>query len=425
MHEPEQPQLRNKRFFWYWPRRGPKGERGVAIVMAVSALALITYLAMQITYESTVEYTVNSQSLNRLKAYYAARSGLEISLLRIKIYQTVMSRYGDKLGPYGQFVDQIWQFPFAWPMSLPPELGSAEKEESQKLVQASTMDAQFATDIQDEGSKIDINDLNSPSKTLRDTARRRLLDLFKHKIEGDESFRMKYGAVNFEELINNIADWMTDKSTSLNGGDKRSHYAELNKDGNYYPPNRAFRTVQELRLVHQMTDDFFDLLAPNITVYGMRGINPNVCNKDVLMSLDPGIDDRVANEILSRREDPNKGGPFQNADDFWAFVQSPPAAARLENRDVREIPLVFDALVSFRVKSTGSFGNSTREIVAIVTDINRAANKIKEFVDKDKKSSQPESEGGPETPPKTASTTPAKSNPLPKGPPRIVYWSER
>lgn len=405
------------------PRTDRRHQRGVALVMAIATLGLITYLAMEVTYESTVEYTVNAQALNRIKAYYAAKSGLEVSLLRIKVYQTIMSKYGDKLGPFAQYVDEIWRFPFMWPMTLPAELNEVDKESADKLVKQSSMDATFQTDIQDEGSKLDLADLVSPSKTLRELTHKRLVDVLKQKVETDDEWRNKYGAYRFDELINNIGDWMSDKKSSLNGGDKASAYAELNKDGDDFPPNRGFRTLQEMRMVKDMNDDFFDVLAPQVTIYGMRGVNPNVASKDVLKSLDPGITDQVADEIEKFRSDPAKGG-WKSADDFWAFVTSPPANAQLQNKDYKNIPLYFEALISFRIKSTGEFGGAKREISVIVTDLDRTASRIKEYVDKDKKnegaSDQPKDQ-----PPAEGTKKAAANNPLPKGPPRIVYWTER
>lgn len=397
-----------------------KKQRGVALVMAIAALALISYLAMEVMYEATVEYTVNSQSLNRIKAYYAAKAGLDISLLRIKIYQQVVNKTAGTpaeqvIQPY---INEIWKFPFMWPFQLPGETNSVDKEEADKLVKASTFDSSFSTDIIDEGSKTDLADLVSASKTLRETTTRRLVELFKAKVEADEEFRAKYGAFRFEELINNIADWMSDKNTSLNGGDKKSAYADLNKGGkDYFPPNRGFRTLQEMRMVKDMNDEFFDILAPQVTIYGMRGINPNVASKEVLKSLDPGMEDRVIDEIEKYRNDPTKS-PWTKAEDFWAFVEAPPAAARLKDPDAaRKIPMVFDSLLSFRIKSRGQFATAEREITAIVTDINRTASVIKKFIDADKP--QDPNVPKPKTPP------PAAKVPLPKGPPRIVYWSER
>lgn len=406
-----------------------RNQRGVALIMAISALALISYLAMEIMYEATVEYTVNAQALNRIKAYYAAKAGLDISLLRIKIYQTIKNKtQGMDTGPYGQYIDEIWRFPFMWPMVLPTELSSTEKDDANKLVKASLLDASFTTDIQDEGSKIDLNDLVSPSKTLREATHKRLVQIFKDKVENDEEWRGQYGAYNFDELINNIADFMSDKNTSLNGGDKKAAYQELNKDREYYPPNRGFRTLQEMRLVKDMTDEFFDILAPQVTIYGMRGINPKVASKSVLQSLDPGIDDRVYGEIDKYRTDPTKE-PWKKAEDFWAFVLNAPASARLKNEaDAKKIPMYFDGLISFRVKVTGEFASAKREITAIVTDLDRTATRIKSFVDQDAKGDHPDDKDDPakaKTTDSKTSTTGQTSNPLPKGPPRIIYWSER
>lgn len=406
---------------------------GVAMILAVSAVTLIMYLAMEVMYDSTVEYTVNAQSLNRLKAYYAARSGVDLSLLRIKIYQSVKGKMGNNpaFASYAPMIDMIWKFPFSWPLIPPEGLNSVDKEAFGDFSAESLMDASYSVGIEDEGSKLDINDLVSPSKTLRELTKKRLLQIFQQKVEEDEDFQRKYGNTRWEEdVINPIADWMSDKNTSVGGGDKRQGYADLNRDGDHYPPNRGFRTLEELRMVSGMREDFFALLAPRITIFGMRGVNPNVANKETLKSLDPGINDEVAGKIISRREDQEKG-PFRDAADFWSFVQGE-AGARLTVTDTKEIPLSFETLTSFRIKSSGEFGGAVREIVAIVLDVNRTAANIKKFVDEDKKNEagqqQPQNPTNPGSRAAGGTGQPNQQNQQvspSKGPPRIVYWAER
>lgn len=420
--QPRQPRIRER----LNPLRPLRNRRGVALMLAVAAVSLIAYLAMEVMYDASVEYTVNSQNLNRLKAYYAARSGLEISLLRIKIYQSVQSKFGAQLsqspmGDMSGLIDQIWQFPLSWPLVIPEGLNMVDKESLESSGQDSIMDATFSTDIRDEGSKIDLYDLVSPSKTLREITKRRLLEIFENKIKDDEEWRREYGNFRAEELINSIADWMSTNNASLNGGDKRQGYEELNRDREAYPPNRGFRTLDELRLVKGMTDDFFDLLEPRVTIYGMRGVNPNVASEVVLMSLDPGITEEVARKIIQRREDPQQGGPFRDKEGFWGYVEGE-AGGRLQNENSKEIPLVFDRLTSFKIVAKGKFASSERVIEAIVVDLDQTAKRIKEFVDKDKQAENPTPTGTPTTTP-TSSTS--KNEPLPKGPPRIVYWYER
>lgn len=416
----------------FQPRKTLKQQTGIAMMVALAALLLIVYLAMELTYESNVEYTVNSQNLNRLKAYYAAKSGLDLALLRVKIFQKVSSQLGDQLGGNAGMLDEIWRFPFAWPLPPMDELSEVDQDAMKTAVKDSFMDSSYLTTIEDEGSKIDLHDLVSKSKVLRDQARKQILNIFENQKKNDRDFEQKYSSLNFEELVNQINDFMSSTTQSANGsGDKRGAFAELNSEAqvDIFPPNRAFRTMAELRFIPLMTDDLYQLLEPRITIYGMKGINPNLASKEVLLSLDPGLTTEVVDELIKRRTTMTEGGPYKNAEDFWSYAQT--KGARLEG-DTAEIPLIFDAITNFRIRSTGEFAGATREISVIVMDLDRIALKVAEQIkkeeDEEKKKSgdssgqQGQSEGQGGQPGKTA--TKQKPN-IPKGPPRIVWWSEK
>lgn len=427
--------MRNLRKAWDQIRKPVKNEKGVALMVAVAALMLIMYFAMEVSYESNVEYIVNSQSLNRVKAYYAAKSGMQLSLLRIKIYQQAQSQLGDKLGD-SPLLDQIWQFPFAWPLPVPDEMNAVDKDAFKKVVKESSMDSSYIVTIEDEGSKIDLNDLNSPSKFLRDATKQQLLNIFEQKKKDDEEFAREYSGFNFEELVNNIADWQSDKATSLNGGAKNAKYGDMNRDTqDYYPPNRAFRTLAELHLVPGMEDTFFDILEPRVTIYGMKGINPNLATKEVLKSLDPAMTDEVVTEIIKRRSSEEEGGPFKcekdnpTSKDFWDFVAS--RGVRVIG-DPNQIPMTCEKVMNFKIRSTGEFAGATREITAIVMDLDRTAATVKSYVDKEKQEPNPDPTATPSPSPSPSPTpTPGGGNTtnqkpaLPKGAPRVVFWNER
>lgn len=415
-----------------WPHRIPslkKNQTGIALLTAITALSLMTYLALEVTYDTQVEYVINSQHLNRIKAYYAARSGIDISLLRIKIYQTVKQKLGKSL-PDNGMLEQIWQFPLMWPLVLPDEMNAVDKGIIQEKTKESKMDAQFITSISDEGSKIDIANLVSPSEALRNLTKQQLVALFENKVTSDEEFSKKYNGFKFDTLINSIADWMSSKNESLNGGDKRNPYREMKSDE--FPPNRNFRTVQEIRLVTGMTDEFFQILEPNITIYGMRGINPNTATKEVLMTIDKTITAEIASEVIKRRSDPQQGN-FKDANSFFDFLEQ--KGARLSiNRE--EFPIVTDSLSSFKIKSIGEYNGSKKDIDVITLDIAQVANRIQTIqtkVDKNQNGGSDTSAVTPTPAPTTPSApgaTPGGGNsqnqqiPIPKGPPRIVYWNE-
>lgn len=389
----------------------------MALIMAITCVLLISYIAMEVSYDSLVEYNVNVNSLNRLKAYYAARSGVELSLLRIKTFQQASSQFGKQLGGQSEMLDQIWKFPFAWPVPMPPELNAVDKDAIQTSLKESIMDASYVVTIEDEGSKLDLSDLVSPSKALQEATRRRLLDVFQNKLKNDEEFQKKYGSYRFEELVNAISDWQSKQRVGIEGGDKRQGYGDYPEG---FPPNRGFRTVQELRLVAGMNEDFFELLEPIVTVYGMKAINPNQASKEVLKSLDPAITDEIADAIIKRRDNPNEGGPYKSKEDFWGFITG--RNVRLGDK-TEETPLVFDKVMNFRIKSTGEYAGASREINVVVMDLQGVASTLKGYVDKEKAAQQqltPQQQAQKQQNPAQSQTAA-----LPKGPPRIVYWGER
>jgi general secretion pathway protein K len=398
----------------------------MALIMAITAVVLISWIAMEVSYDSLVEYNVNSNALNRLKAYYAARSGVELALLRIKIYQQVQNSAIGKSVP-GGMLDQIWKMPWAWPLPIPPDMNSVDKDMIKQTLKDSVMDASYVVTIDDEGSKIDLNDLVSPSQALRDSARRRLQQLFEGKLKADEEFQKKYSGYRFEELINAIADWQSNKRTSVSGnGDKRGIYRDYPEN---FPPNRGFRTIQEVRMVPGMTEDFFEVLEPSITIYGMKAINPNQTTKEVIKSLDAGITDEIADAIIKRRDDTNLGGPFRDKDDFWGFAIQ--KGARLGEK-YEETPLIFDKVFNFRIHSVGEYAGASREIDVVVMDLQNVASTVKGYVDKEKQQQQQQAgqtnpQGPTQQQQQQTQQKPAQSQSatLPKGPPRIVYWGER
>src|SRR5690606_13180808 len=112
----------------------------------------------------------------------------------------------------------LWQFPFMWPPSLGNDLGRVTKEEIEGTVSESFMDAQYITQIESEGGKIDLNDLASPSEALRISTRKQLTQLLENRLQGEDEWAKDNRQLNIEELINNIQDWIDEDDISLNGG---------------------------------------------------------------------------------------------------------------------------------------------------------------------------------------------------------------
>jgi general secretion pathway protein K len=398
-----------------------RNQKGAALLMALFAVVLITFLAVEISYETAVEYRVATADYQRLKAYYAAKSGIELSLLRIQLYQQVLSQYGDQIkgGAASQFVDMIWQFPFAWPPASTADMGTVSKSELEKSVSESLMDAQYITQISSEGGKLDINDLGSPSKALRESTRERLLQLIQNKYDSDDKFREKNRNINPEEIVNDIQDWVDQDKDSLNGGSEEGRYPDANSE--FIPPSRPFKTLDELKMVRGISDELYSVIAPNVTAYGLKGVNVNYAEKAILKSIDKQIDDRIAEEILKRRGDQTLG-PFADQAAFESFLGT--QGVNMSKFNEQQIPLYFDPETNFRIVSTGFFGRSTREIIAIVYDFDTVKSRLEKLMTTTVSTTTSTTLAGQAATTTPTSTTTSTTVQKKKGTPQIIYWHE-
>ena len=400
-----------------------KSQKGVALLIALFAMTLMTFIAVEVSYDTSVDYVVAAQQVNRLRAYYAAKSGVEISLLRVMLYKQVMATVGDTANK--SMFDPIWSFPFMWPPTL---MGTGKATETDKdllkdAIEESLMQGvQYTTTISPEGGKIDINDLGSDVKAHKNIMIKQVLKIFESEMQQNEDFRRKYGSVRFEELVNNIADYIDEDKEGLNGGDESGAYRDLEEKELQMPPNRALRTLDELHQVAGMKDDFYNLLASRVTIFGTKGINVNYVGKDILMALDPSMTSEVADKVIARRSDPKQGGFFTDDKQFFGFIQ--PYGVNVKALEESKVPLFYDMEFNFKIISTGLSANVKREITAVTYDFINLTPRFAEMLSKDwDERNPPVGGGGPS--PGSSGTPPAKQKiKAPPGRPTVVYWEE-
>ena len=409
-------------------------ERGAALMLALFATTLLMVIATEIMFETSVEYVVSTQSVNQVRAYWAARAGVEMSLLRIHIFRQAQAMGANAL-PDPSILDEIWRQPFMWPPPIPEETSLAAKGEIQAAIKASeltALKASYFTTIESEGSRIDINDLGSPSKIMAEAARNQLLQLFNQKVENDENFSRRFRGFDFQAVLNNIADWIDADGEGRGGGQEREMYADRGSDTKFLPPNQPLRSLQELHMVEGMTDELYDLIAPAVTLYGGKGINVNQASKEVFRAFGPAFTDERIDRILADRKDPRRG-PFKDEKDFVEYLNSIGISGNpFQSDNESKTPLVFDPETNFRVRSTGKAGQAQSDIVAIVYDVDKVRERLeKALVEQATRGQNPNpgatDTSGANTPganPQSGSATSSTSSSPPLRRPRIVDWTE-
>jgi general secretion pathway protein K len=363
-----------------------KNEKGSAILLAIFTVSFVIFLATEVSQQTIMEYLVSASEVKKVQARTTAQACLRLNLLRIKAYQQATNALGDAI-PDMSMLDMIWSFPLSWPPTLPKDISGFDTSTINKTVGGSLLKNQFISDIRAEGGKIDLNDLGSPSESLRNKTKQQLLQRLQARVlNGDDSFSERYANFNFEELINNIADWIDEDKDSLNGGGEKSYYSEIQND--FIPPNRPFKTAEEIHMVAGMTDEIYDIIIPQVTLYGVKGINVNQADRDVLLSLfnnyDVQVSNEVVTEILKRRSTPELGGPFKDEKEFISFLNGY-IDAQSFNEDENKVPLFFGAELNFRINCIGISGKMTTEIEAVVYDADSVKIRLQEALISDQK----------------------------------------
>jgi len=209
-----------------------------------------------------------------------------------------------------------------------------------------------------------------------------------------------------------------------------SYYRDIEEKDIQMPPNRPLRTLDELHQVAGMTDEFYNLLAPRVTVFGTKGVNINYSSKELLMALDPSMTEEAVDKVIARRNDIKLGGPFKDDKDFFGFIQ--PYGVNVKNIEDSKVPLLYDMEYNFRITSTGLSSNVKREITVITYDYLNLAARFGDLMDKQDQANgvgtgTPSPGGGvgvgTNSSGAAAAATPQKIQAA-KGRPTVVYWEE-
>ena len=332
-------------------RKKIKNQRGAALLVILAVSAILIPLVQAVWLDSQIEYQFNRYRMNELQARQNAKSGIALNLLRIYLFKGVEGAVPEKWkGTARPLLDRVWSFPFIWPLIPSEDMLESDKQALKKIERQSFFKGAYVSAISPEDGLLDVNDLSSSLPHLREFTRTALFNLLSLALEKQEKLKDKYQEKDFEELLNNLADWTDLDNDSQNGGSE-----ELLKEG-ASPLNRSFASVEEIKKTPKMTGELFDILRPHITVYGSKSLNINYASRGMLRAL--GIPEGLVEEILSRTQiSSNYYSPFLDQKSFCDFMNDLgfPFCEGLKERWETLDMLSFGFPLAFRVKSSGEY----------------------------------------------------------------------
>lgn len=262
-------------------------QRGVALLMVLGLLALISTVVADFQFTSRVDLQLAYNARDELQAEANALSALRMRALLLKQarkMQTALKGLSASMGstsatpPIAPILEMIpveCGLMSAITKQVGAPLVSAGKGGVQRRDPSSNDEKEdffpgecMATSTS-EHSKISINLLRTNIQNRAQTTATLLLGLLQdprmmHLFEQNE--RNEPHAETPLELVQAITDWIdSDHTEAGNLGDEDRHYQSF-KDP-YRAKNAPFDSVAELQLVYPVSDVLYELLKKNVTIY--------------------------------------------------------------------------------------------------------------------------------------------------------------
>lgn len=383
-------------------RTGRSSRAGVALLLAISLLALMTVMTTEIVHSAGVRIRMAANQRDEAKAEALAYGGVQFYRLILMASAQLDRQFGPMLAQYGSAalgmpVNQLWQIVPRLSTSLlrlvlvtdgkgkKMEQATAGGELAQDLVDASRekstslkkafldFDGDFSVTVEDEDRRIFVGNVqvNSIQEAALDP---RLAPLIGMMNSPDAYDFLRDINIPWQYLVGGLIDWVDpDDDRADMGGRESAIYQRL--EDPYLPKNAPFESVEEIRLVDGWhRDDVWRKFGRNLTVYGTGRINVNTADRRVLSGLvrqytNPPLSDAQLDLLWQSMLYLRTGSVMDGAQmlndprQFIALVQSVSGGAQVDPRLEAAIDTRSHV---FRVKSVGKVGDAEAEIEMVL-----------------------------------------------------------
>lgn len=293
--------------------RARRRQRGVALVMVLGTLTLLTVMLTEFQDETSAELGSAVSARDGVRAEYAARSAVNLTRLLIAAEPTIRGSAGFLIAMLsgGGKPPQIPVWKYADTI-----LGAFNDEDGQGMFQGLSglnlaegknlgmEGAGFRLEVVDEDSKINVNIAARPDAFSKKKIAEQLLALMAG-VQHEEFFQRvdeRGNPMDRQTICGSLIDWV-DPDEVHEPCDPRAEVRQQSApEDSYYQllprpfqrKNAAFDSLEELYMVRGVTDDFWGrFIEPDpdrpdkrkVTVWGSGTLNVNTANADTLLAL--------------------------------------------------------------------------------------------------------------------------------------------
>jgi len=265
-------------------RQATRKERGIAILVVLITIALLTAIVVEFQYSATVDLQLAYNARDELQAEYNALTAMRLRALLLRQGQALQAGMASMMQaltgsssaqmPLGQILQQI---PITCGLlnkvlketSEGDELTVDKLSKADKKAHVDFLPGECQATSQSEHSKLSVNMLGNTSNNTSQTIQTMLLSFLSDpRLQDEFSASDSSGkhAENPAQLVAAIADWVDrDHVETGSSGDEDRRYSYL-KDA-YRAKNAPFDSLAEIQLVHGVNDKIYGILKDNVTIY--------------------------------------------------------------------------------------------------------------------------------------------------------------
>ncbi|MBI4228701.1 MAG: general secretion pathway protein GspK [Deltaproteobacteria bacterium] len=279
--------------------KGSKSDSGVVLIIVLIATAILTTLVVDLIYFTQIDSEISANTRDDIKARYIAKSGINVVAGTMKETPLEdLKQITSLLSSQGGGSDEIWAI---------------------RVPVLAVGDGSVSLAVFDERSKINLNALVNQSSNRVDN---------QVKIELEELFRiLEVDPRKSDLFIASLINWL-DRPIRGGQNDQDSSGAGANYylglENPYNIKNGPLDSVDEIRMIRGMDEEFFGKIKDYVTVYPTdKKVNFSTASKAVMISalkgaavsaierqgssspedLKDDIADRIAEEVIEARKD--------------------------------------------------------------------------------------------------------------------------
>lgn len=371
-----------------------KNESGVALLMVMTAITLLTTIMMTFSFDNNVNKIKAYNIEDKGQARLTAEAGLRFAMARLRLYKEAFN-YVEKNPSVKdiakpEFINSIWNFPFIYPIPETSKMNAIQKEALKSFADNAILDGQMKLLITNISNKINLNLLrvalmetenqnegnnqagNNNEEDEEYAIESQLVKTLKFSIERksikDDYFASLYMGIEPIELVNIMMVYASDPESLEDDGGAGAWFDDIQSK----PKLAPFSSWSEVYSLPKWDDDLVELVKNEFTVHGAIMIDLNKMTAKLLRLILPNITDEEVKEFFEYRDDPEAPKFFNTLDDFKNYVVNIGNIMSSDEFDERinkfkEKGLKFGPSPSlFKVISSGTKGRATYTIEAYV-----------------------------------------------------------